>query len=102
MGQQIQNFEQIMTETFFKYSKKVLPIDENYLDWLIDYFRRQRQNQTEKSLVTGYFYNVNSNLNYIDQKKFFLGFYHFLLLAGLKRLLQKFFGNNPILLFHLE
>lgn len=30
---------------------------ENDTDWLIDYFRRQ--NQTEESLVTGYFENVN-------------------------------------------
>jgi hypothetical protein len=29
---QIENFEQIMTETFFKYSKKVLAMDENYTD----------------------------------------------------------------------
>jgi hypothetical protein len=67
MEQQIQNFEQIMTETFFKYSKKVLGIDENYLDWLIDYFRRQTQNQTGKSLVTAYFSIVSSNLNHIHQ-----------------------------------
>ena len=41
-----------MTEKFFKY-KKILPTDEYYSDWLIDYFRRQ--NQTKESLVTGYF-----------------------------------------------
>ena len=42
-----------MTENFFNYSKRVLEIDENYTDWLINYFRRQ--NQTKESLVTGYF-----------------------------------------------
>lgn len=42
---QIENLEEIMTETFFNYSKKVLAIHENYTDWLIDYFRRQNQTQ---------------------------------------------------------
>jgi len=32
-----------MTETFFNYSKKVLAIDENYTDWLIDYYRSINQ-----------------------------------------------------------
>ena len=37
----IEEFERVMTEKFFKYSKRILAIDENYTDWLIDYFRRQ-------------------------------------------------------------
>jgi hypothetical protein len=68
---QIENFEEIMTETFFNYSKKVLAIHENYTDWLIDYFRRQ--NQTEGSLVTGYFNTVS-----FDQKKIFFRFLQFI------------------------
>ena len=49
-----------MIEKFFKYPKKVLTIDENYTDWLIDYFRRQ--NQIKESLVTGYFDQESNNL----------------------------------------
>ena len=89
-----------MTKTLFKYSKKILAIDKNYIDWLIDYFRRQ--NQTEKSLETGYFNIVSSNLNHIDQKKYSLSFYNFFPLVKLKQLLQKFFGSNSILLFNLK
>ena len=68
---QIENFEEIMTKTFFNYSKKVLAIHENYTDWLIDYFRRQ--NQTEGSLVRGYFNTVS-----FDQKKVFFRFLQFI------------------------
>ena len=56
----IEEFERVMTEKFFNYSKRVLEIDENYTDWLIDYFRRQ--NQTKESLVTGYFDQESNNL----------------------------------------
>ena len=60
-----------MTETFFKYSKKVLAIDENYTDWLIDYYRRQ--NQTKNLLVTAYFNQKSANLKliHVDEKKLF-------------------------------
>lgn len=95
MEQQIQNFEQIMTETFFKYSKKVLAIDENYLDWLIDYYRRQRQNQTEKSLVTAYFSIGNSNLNHIDQKKIFFRFLQFIAFSRTQTATTEFFCEQP-------
>ena len=63
-----------MTENFFKYTKKNLPIDENYIDWLIDYSRRQ--NQTKNSLVIGYFNQNHFNLNLIntDKKKTFFQF----------------------------
>jgi hypothetical protein len=90
---QIENFEQVMTETFLKYSKKVLAIDENYTDWLIDYFRRQ--NQTEESLVTGYFDNVNSNLNSIDQKKTFFRFLQFLAFSRTQRAITEIFWEQP-------
>jgi hypothetical protein len=75
---QIKEFEQVMTERFFNYTKKVLAIDENYTDWLIDYFRRQ--NQTKESLVTGYFNQNSANLNLInsDDKKIFFRFLQFL------------------------
>lgn len=88
---QIENFEQIMTETFFKYSKKVLAIDENYTDWLIDYFRRQ--NKTEASLVTGYFSNVN--LNSIDQKKTFFRFLQFLAFSRTQTTTTEIFWEHP-------
>jgi len=93
--QQIQNFEQIMTETFLKYSKKVLAIDENYTDWLIDYFRRERQNQTEKSLVTAYFSTVSSNLNHIDKKKIFFRFLQFIAFSQIQTATTEFFCKQP-------
>lgn len=93
--QQIQNFEQIMTETFLKYSKKVLAIDENYTDWLIDSFRRERQNQTEKSLVTAYFSTVSSNLNHIDEKKIFFRFLQFIAFSRIQTATTEFFCKQP-------
>lgn len=69
---QIENFEEIMTKTFFNHSKKVLATHENYTDWLIDYFRRQ--NQTEGSLVTGYFNTVSFD----QKKKIFFRFLQFI------------------------
>ena len=89
---QIENFEQIMTETFFKYSKKVLAMDENYTDWLIDYSRRQ--NQTEESLVTGYFSIVNSNLDSIDKKKTFFRFLQFLAFSRTKATTTEIFWEQ--------
>ena len=65
-----------MTEKFFKYSKGVLAIDENYTDWLIDYFRRQ--NQTKESLVTGYFDQESNNLINAHDKKTFFRFLQFI------------------------
>ena len=72
---QIEIFEDSMTETFFNYSKKVLAIDENYTDWLIDYYRRH--NPIKKSLVTGYF-SANLELMDIYKKKHFFKFLQFL------------------------
>jgi len=40
LWRQIEEFEQVMTERFFKYRKKVLATDENYTGWLINYVRR--------------------------------------------------------------
>ena len=65
-----------MTEKFFKYSKKVLAIDENHTDWLIDYFRRQ--NQIKESLVRGYFDQESYNLINAHDKKTFFRFLQFL------------------------
>ena len=65
-----------MTEKFFKYSKRVLAIDENYTNWLIDYFRRQ--NQTKESLVTGYFDQESNNLINAHDKKTFFRFLQFI------------------------
>lgn len=65
----MENFEEIMTETFFKYSRKVLVNDETYTGWLMDYSRRQ--NQAKESLVTGYFSTASSDLKDIKKKTFF-------------------------------
>ena len=89
-----------MTEKFFKYSKRVLAIDGNYTDWLIDYFRRQ--NQTKESLVTGYFGQDSNDLINAHDKKTFLGFYNLSPLVKRKQLIQKLFGINTILSFNLK
>ena len=67
-----------MTQRFFKYTKKVLAIDENHTGWLIDFHRRHNQNKG--SLVTGYFNYNNANLNLItnDNKKVCFRFLQFL------------------------
>ena len=87
-----------MTEKFFKYSKRVLAIDENYTDWLIDYFRRQ--NQTKKSLVTGYFDQESNNLINAHDKKTFFRFLRFFPLLKLKNNLDNrgsYFERIPFL-----
>ena len=75
---QIDTFEDSMTETFFNYSKKVLAIDENYIDWLIDYHRRY--NLIKKLLVTGYFDKKSADLELTDivKKKHFFKLLQFL------------------------
>lgn len=98
----IKEFEQIMTENFFKYTKKVLVIDENYTDWLMDYLRRQNKPKESLSLVTGYFNQNSYNLINTDEKKFFLDFYNLSLLVILNQLIQKLFGVNHILSFNLK
>jgi len=98
----IKEFEQIMTENFFKYTKKVLVIDENYTDWLIDYLRRQNKSKESLSLVTGYFNQSSYNLINTDEKKNFLDFYNLSLLVILNQLIQKLFGLNRILSFNLK
>lgn len=85
---QTENFEEIMTETFFNYSKKVLAIDENYTNWLIDYFRRQ--NQTEESLVTGYFSSIS-----FDQKKIFFRFLQFIAFSRTQKITTENFCEQP-------
>jgi len=72
---QKKQFEQTMTQRFFKYTKKVLAIDENHTGWLIDYLRRQ--NQGSLPLPTGYF-NQNFNLIKNDDKKVFFRFLQFI------------------------
>lgn len=59
-----------MTKKFFKHTKKVLVINENYTNWLIDYLRKQ--NQKKGWLATGYFNQNSANLNlaHTDDKKF--------------------------------
>ena len=84
---QIENFEQIMTETFFNYSKKVLAIHENYTDWLIDYLRRQ--NQTEESLLTSYFNILN-----FDQKKILFRFLQFIAFSRTQKTTTEIFSGQ--------
>ena len=89
---QIDNFEQIMTNTFFNYSKKVLVIDENSTDWLIDYFRRQ--NQTKESFVTGYFDQNRVNLMHADDKKIFFRFLQFIAFSRSQKTQTKTFWDQ--------
>jgi len=86
-----------MTERLFKYkySKRVLAINENYTDWLIDYFRRQ--NQTKQSLVTGYFDQESNNLINAQDKKTFLGFWTSGLVRSLKFPCTIFFAYEKLL-----
>tara|TARA_Y100000385_G_scaffold18768_1_gene18817 strand:+ start:12863 stop:14356 length:1494 start_codon:yes stop_codon:yes gene_type:complete len=92
---QIQNFEQIMVDMFFKYSKKVLIVDENYTSWLIDFYRRQ--NSTNHPLVTGYFYqeNINVELININEKKTFFKFLQFIAFSRIQKANTEFFWNQP-------
>ena len=92
---QIEEFEQVITERFFKYTKKVLAIDENYTDWLIDYIRRQ--NQTQESLVTAYFDRKTDNFNLInrDDKKTFFRFLQFIAFSRTQTVETKTFWDQP-------
>jgi hypothetical protein len=92
---QIDNFEQVMTETFFNYSKKVLAIDENYTDWLMDHYRKQ--NPIKNSLVTGYFNqkSANSKLIDMDEKRNFFRFLQFLAFSRTQKANTKFFWDQP-------
>ena len=98
----LKEFEQIMIENFFKYSKKVLVIDENHTDWLIDYLKRKNKPKESLSLITGYFSQNIDNLMNTDDKKKFLDFYNLSLLVILKQPIQKLFGINRILSFNLK
>ena len=93
---QMEIFEDVMTQTFFNYSKKVLAIDENYTDWLIDYYRRH--NPIKKSLVTGYFNQKSVNLELIDiykKKKQFFKFLQFLAFSQTQVANTKTFWDQP-------
>lgn len=92
---QIDNFEQVMTNTFFNYSKRVLVIDENYTDWLMDFYRRQ--NPSKNSLVTGYFNQKIANLKLIDidEKKTFFKFLQFLAFSRAQKANTKIFWDQP-------
>lgn len=91
---QIENFERVMTEGFFNYSKKVLAIDENYTDWLIDYSRRR--NQYKNLLITGYFNQKSANfqLVHIDEKKNFFRFLQFLAFSRTQTANTKIFWDQ--------
>ena len=82
-----------MTDTFFNYSKKVLVIDENSTDWLIDYFRRQ--NQTKESFVTGYLDQNRFNLINADDKKIFFRFLQFIAFSRTQKTQTKTFWDQP-------
>jgi hypothetical protein len=91
----IKEFEQIMTENFFKYTKKVLVIDENYTDWLIDYLRRQNKPKESLSLVTGYFNQSSYNLINTDEKKKFFRFLQFITFSHSQPTYTKTFWGQP-------
>lgn len=94
---QIQYFEQVMTDTFFNHSKKVLAINENYTDWLIDFYRRQNYSSTKTSILTGYFSQESANLKLIDtdKKKTFFRFLQFLAFIRTQKTNTKMFWNQP-------
>ena len=48
-----EQFEEILTQHFYTYSKKVLTLNDYYTDWLIKYFRKNYK--PVSSLVTSYF-----------------------------------------------
>jgi hypothetical protein len=82
-----------MIEKFFKYSKRVLAVDKNYTDWLIDYFKRQ--NQTKKSLVTGYSNKDSNNLINAHDKKTFFRFLQFVTFSQTQTAITKTFWDQP-------
>jgi len=92
---QIDNFEQVMTKTFLNYSKKVLVIDENYTDWLMDFYRRQ--NPIKNPLVTGYFNQKSANLKLtgIDENKNFFKFLQFLAFSRTQKANTKILWDQP-------
>ena len=55
---QLNVFEDQLVIQYFKYSVKVLYLDDQYTDWIIDFQRRWRGynlvNSTSRSLVTSY------------------------------------------------
>lgn len=92
---QIHNFEQIMVNNFFNYSKKVLIADENYTDWLIDFYRRR--NSTKNSLVTGYFHQktIDIESSNINEKKTFFKLLQFLAFSRTQKTKTEVFWNQP-------
>lgn len=90
----LKEFEQIMVENFFKYSKKVLVIDENHTDWLIDYLRRKNKPKESLSLITGYFSQNIDNLMNTDDKKKFFRFLQFITFSHSQTTYTKTFWNQ--------
>ena len=84
-----------MVDIFFKYSKKVLIIYENYNGWLIDFYRRQ--NSTEYPVVTGYFYQeiINIKSININEKKTFFKILQFIIFSWIQKTNTEFFWDQP-------
>jgi len=51
---QLAIFEDHLVRQFFRYSGKVLRLDYEYTDWIVDFQRRYQGNLNSQSLVTGY------------------------------------------------
>jgi hypothetical protein len=96
----IEEFERLMVESFFKYTKRVLEIDENYTDWLIDYYRRQNQNN--EGLVTGYFYQNQNNLVKPDDKKIFFRFLQFIAFSRTQTVSTKTFCGQSYCILNFK
>ena len=92
---QIEELEQITIERFFKYTKKVLLVDEEYTDWIIDYIRKQSLNK--HPIVMGYF-----NQNDGDEKKKAFRFLQFIAFSRTQKPQTKTFWGQPYSIFQFE
>ncbi|MGK0448172.1 MAG: hypothetical protein ACJA2M_001956 [Polaribacter sp.] len=61
----LKNFEDKLTRHFYEHSKKILILDNSYMDWLIDYSRKIEK--PINSLVTSYL--TSNNLQTIENEK---------------------------------
>ncbi len=71
---QLDIFENQLVIKYFQYSKRVLCLDYQYTDWILDFERRHRKydliNSTYTSLVTSYLENQRIN-NQAEEERIF-------------------------------
>ena len=73
---QLNAFEDQLVIQYFKYSVKVLCLDYQYTDWVLDFQRRRLDNFTYRSSVTGYL--ESQGVQNKDEEKRFFHFLQFL------------------------